>query len=52
MAAIPLIPASMLDQKEAAAVADLDVSAFRVNTIGELIQEMYKVWNETIAVLP
>ncbi|MDR3173663.1 MAG: extracellular solute-binding protein [Treponema sp.] len=52
MAAIPLIPGSMLDTKEAAAVKDLDVSAFRINTIGELGQELYRVWNETIAVLP
>ncbi|MDR3193349.1 MAG: extracellular solute-binding protein [Treponema sp.] len=52
MAAIPLIPASMLDAKEAATVKDLDVSAFRINTIGELGQELYRVWNETIAVLP
>jgi putative spermidine/putrescine transport system substrate-binding protein len=52
MAAIPLIPASMLDAREAASVRDLDVSAFRINTIGELGQELYRVWNETIAVLP
>ncbi|MDR2096858.1 MAG: extracellular solute-binding protein [Treponema sp.] len=52
MAAIPLIPASMLDAKEADAVKDLDVSAFRINTIGELGQELWRVWNETIAVLP
>ncbi|MDR1636380.1 MAG: extracellular solute-binding protein, partial [Treponema sp.] len=52
MAAIPLIPASLLDAKDAASVKDLDVSAFRINTIGELGQELYRVWNETIAVLP
>jgi putative spermidine/putrescine transport system substrate-binding protein len=52
MAAIPLIPASMLDPQEAATVKDLDVSAFRISTIGELGQELYRVWNETIAVLP
>jgi putative spermidine/putrescine transport system substrate-binding protein len=52
MAAIPLIPASMLNPQDAASVRDLDVSAFRINTIGELGQELYRVWNETIAVLP
>jgi putative spermidine/putrescine transport system substrate-binding protein len=52
MAAIPLIPASMLNPQEAAAVKDLDVSAFRVETIGELRPELWRVWNETIAVLP
>jgi putative spermidine/putrescine transport system substrate-binding protein len=52
MAAVPLIPASMLDQKEAASVKDLDVSDFRISTIGELGTELYRVWNETIAVLP
>jgi putative spermidine/putrescine transport system substrate-binding protein len=52
MAAIPLIPASLLDQREAAVVKDLDVSAFRVNTIGELGGELNRIWNETIAVLP
>jgi putative spermidine/putrescine transport system substrate-binding protein len=52
MAAIPLIPSSMLNQQDAASVKDLDVSAFRINTIGELGQELYRVWNETIAVLP
>jgi putative spermidine/putrescine transport system substrate-binding protein len=52
MAAIPLIPASLLDAGEAAAVKDLDVSAFRITTIGELGQELNRIWNETIAVLP
>jgi putative spermidine/putrescine transport system substrate-binding protein len=52
MAAIPLIPASLLNAQEAAAVKDLNVSAFRINTIGELGPELYRVWNETIAVLP
>jgi putative spermidine/putrescine transport system substrate-binding protein len=52
MAAIPLIPASLLNANDAATVKDLDVSAFRINTIGELGQELYRVWNETIAVLP
>ena len=52
MAALPLIPASQLNPAEAASVKDLDVSAFRVGSIGMLQADLYRVWNETIAVLP
>ena len=52
MAAVPLIPASKLDPVEAAYVKDLDVSDFRINSIGSLANEINRIWNETIAVLP
>ena len=52
MAAVPLIPASKLDPVEAAYVKDLDVSAFRIGAIGNLVTEVYKIWNNNIATLP
>jgi len=52
MAAVPLIPASKLDPVEASYVRDLDVSAFRISSIGSLSNEINRIWNETIATLP
>jgi putative spermidine/putrescine transport system substrate-binding protein len=52
MAAIPLIENSKLNPAEAATVRDLNVSNFRTSSLGALQAELYKRWNETIAVLP
>jgi putative spermidine/putrescine transport system substrate-binding protein len=52
MAAIPLIENSKLNQADAAAVRELDVSNFRTLSIGSLGAELYKRWNETISTLP
>jgi putative spermidine/putrescine transport system substrate-binding protein len=52
MAAIPLIPAPKLDPREAASVRDLDVSAFRISSIGMMGTELNRQWNETIAIMP
>jgi len=52
MAAVPLIPASRLDPVEASYVRDLDVSAFRISSIGSLSTEVNRIWNNTIATLP
>jgi putative spermidine/putrescine transport system substrate-binding protein len=52
MAAIPLIENSKLNQAEAAAVRELDVSNFRTLSIGSMGAELYKRWNETISTLP
>jgi putative spermidine/putrescine transport system substrate-binding protein len=52
MAAIPLIDSSRLDAREAAGVRDLDVSKFRTQSIGSLVNDLNQRWNDTIATLP
>lgn len=52
MAAIPLIDASNLESENSSLLDGLDVSAFRVSSLGTLGTELNEKWDEEIAPLP